>query len=112
MGRYMSVQITVDVTINDRQRRALPVVVLSEVARPKARAGHVREDRSVLHYFLRRLGGAIPTLFIIIAGTFFMMRLAPAGRSRASARCRWRWNANLMKAYHLDEPVAAVSCAT
>ena len=33
----------------------------------------------MLHYFLRRLGGAIPTLFIIIAGTFFLMRLAPGG---------------------------------
>ena len=33
----------------------------------------------MLNYLFRRLGGAIPTLFIIITGTFFMMRLAPGG---------------------------------
>ena len=30
-------------------------------------------------YSLRRLAGAIPTLFVVITAAFFMMRLAPGG---------------------------------
>ena len=33
----------------------------------------------MLGYIVRRLLGAIPTLLIIIAATFFLMRLAPGG---------------------------------
>ena len=33
----------------------------------------------MLSYVIRRLAGAIPTLLIIIAATFFLMRLAPGG---------------------------------
>ncbi len=33
----------------------------------------------MLSYAMRRILGAIPTLFIIITLTFFMMRLAPGG---------------------------------
>ena len=57
----------------------------------------------MLHYFLRRLGGAIPTLFIIIAGSFFMMRLAPGGPFARERAVPPEIEANLMKAYHLDE---------
>jgi len=59
----------------------------------------------VLHYLMRRLGGAIPTLFIIIAGTFFMMRLAPGGPFARERVVPPEVEANLMKAYHLDEPL-------
>ncbi len=59
----------------------------------------------MLHYFLRRLGGAIPTLFIIIAGTFFLMRLAPGGPFARERRVPPEVEANLLKAYHLDEPL-------
>ena len=59
----------------------------------------------MLHYLLRRLGGAIPTLFIIIAGTFFMMRLAPGGPFARERVVPPEVEANLMKAYHLDEPL-------
>jgi oligopeptide transport system permease protein len=59
----------------------------------------------VLHYVMRRLGGAIPTLFIIIAGAFFMMRLAPGGPFARERRVPPEVEANLMKAYHLDEPL-------
>src|SRR5688572_10255821 len=54
---------------------------------------------------MRRLGGAIPTLFIIIAGTFFMMRLAPGGPFARERVVPPEVEANLMKAYHLDEPL-------
>ncbi len=39
-------------------------------------------------YAIRRVLGAIPTLFIIITLAFFMMRRRRAGRSTASAGCR------------------------
>jgi oligopeptide transport system permease protein len=59
----------------------------------------------VLNYLFRRLGGAIPTLFIITAGTFFMMRLAPGGPFARERVVPPEVEANLMKAYHLDEPL-------
>jgi oligopeptide transport system permease protein len=59
----------------------------------------------VLHYFLRRLGGAIPTLFIIITGSFFMIRMAPGGPFDRERVVPADILANLMKAYHLDEPL-------
>ena len=33
----------------------------------------------MLRYVLRRLLGAIPTLFVVVTVTFFLMRLAPGG---------------------------------
>jgi len=59
----------------------------------------------VLHYFLRRLGGAIPTLFIIITGSFFMIRMAPGGPFDRERVVPPDILANLMRAYHLDEPL-------
>lgn len=59
----------------------------------------------MLNYVFRRLGGAIPTLFIIIAGTFFMMRLAPGGPFARERVVPPEVERNLMKAYHLDEPL-------
>jgi oligopeptide transport system permease protein len=59
----------------------------------------------VLHYFLRRIGGAIPTLFVIIAGTFFMMRMAPGGPFARERKVPPEVEANLLRAYHLDEPL-------
>ena len=59
----------------------------------------------MLNYVFRRLGGAIPTLFIIIAGTFFMMRLAPGGPFAKERVVPPEVERNLMKAYHLDEPL-------
>jgi len=59
----------------------------------------------VLNYFLRRLGGAIPTLLVIIAGTFFMMRLAPGGPFARERKVPEEVERNLLKAYHLDDPL-------
>jgi len=57
----------------------------------------------VFHYFLKRLGGAVPTLFIIITGSFFMIRLAPGGPFDRERVVPPDIMANLLKAYHLDE---------
>lgn len=57
----------------------------------------------MLLYAIKRLFGALPTLFIIIAIAFFMMRLAPGGPFDKERRLSAEVEANLMRAYHLDE---------
>ena len=53
----------------------------------------------------RRLLAAIPTLFVIIAVAFFMMRLAPGGPFDDQRRVPPEIEANLKKAYNLDSPL-------
>jgi len=59
----------------------------------------------VLSYTLRRLLGAIPTLLILIALAFFMIRLAPGGPFDAERALLPEIEANLRASYHLDEPL-------
>jgi oligopeptide transport system permease protein len=57
-------------------------------------------------YFLKRLAGALPTLFIIITLAFFLMRLAPGGPFDQEQTLPPEILANLQRAYGLDQPVA------
>ena len=59
----------------------------------------------MLRLFLRRLLESIPTLIILIAVTFFMMRVAPGGPFDSEKRLAPEIEANLRAAYHLDEPL-------
>ncbi len=59
----------------------------------------------MLAYSLRRLGGAIPTLFIVMTVTFFMMRLAPGGPFDRERMLAPAVEANITKAYNLDQPL-------
>jgi len=59
----------------------------------------------LLRYSLRRFLGAIPTLLILIALAFFMIRLAPGGPFDAERALLPEIEANLRAAYHLDEPL-------
>ena len=59
----------------------------------------------MLRYAIKRLFGAIPTLFVIIAIAFFMMRVAPGGPFDRERKVTAEIEANLAKAYHLDEPL-------
>jgi oligopeptide transport system permease protein len=59
----------------------------------------------VLRYAVKRLLGTVPTLLVIITVAFFMMRLAPGGPFDKERRLPPEVEANLMKAYHLDEPL-------
>jgi oligopeptide transport system permease protein len=59
----------------------------------------------MLAYFLRRLGGAIPTLFVVMTVTFFMMRLAPGGPFDRERMLAPAVEANIKKAYNLDQPL-------
>ena len=59
----------------------------------------------MLRLILRRLLESIPTLLILIAVTFFMMRMAPGGPFDSEKRLAPEIEANLRAAYHLDEPL-------
>jgi oligopeptide transport system permease protein len=56
-------------------------------------------------YFFTRLAGAIPTLFIVITITFFLMRAAPGGPFDQEQALAPEIKANLQRAYGLDQPV-------
>lgn len=59
----------------------------------------------MLTYTLRRLASAIPTVFIIITLTFFMIRLAPGGPFDLERPLDPLIMANLNAAYNLDAPL-------
>jgi oligopeptide transport system permease protein len=52
-----------------------------------------------------RLAGAIPTLFIIITASFFLMHAAPGGPFDQEQAPAAEISANLQRAYRLDQPV-------
>jgi oligopeptide transport system permease protein len=56
-------------------------------------------------FAIRRILGAIPTLFALIVLSFFIMRVAPGGPFSAYRRLTQSVLANMNRAYHLDEPV-------
>ena len=56
-------------------------------------------------YAVRRLGSAIPTLFIIVTIAFFMMRVAPGGPFDREKQLPPEIEANILKAYNLDKPL-------
>lgn len=59
----------------------------------------------MLQFGVRRILGAIPTLFALITISFFVMRVAPGGPFSDNRRLTEAILANLNKAYHLDEPL-------
>ena len=59
----------------------------------------------MLFYAIRRILGAIPTLFIIITLAFFMMRLAPGGPFDSERVLPPEIARNIAAAYDLDKPV-------
>ncbi|MBS62987.1 oligopeptide ABC transporter permease OppB [Salinisphaera sp.] len=59
----------------------------------------------MLSYALRRLLGAIPTLFILLTLAFVMMRAAPGGPFDADRELPPQVRANLEAKYPLDEPL-------
>src|SRR6266404_3662017 len=61
--------------------------------------------RSMWRYSLRRLAGAIPTLVVVMTVAFFMMRLAPGGPFDRDRMLTAEVEANIRKAYNLDEPL-------
>ena len=60
---------------------------------------------SMLAFAIRRILGAIPTLFALIVISFFIMRVAPGGPFSANRKLTEAVLANINRAYHLDEPL-------
>jgi oligopeptide transport system permease protein len=59
----------------------------------------------MLHYAARRLAGTLPTLFIIVTASFFIIRLAPGGPFDQEQTLNAQVRANLDRAYGLDQPL-------
>ncbi len=56
-------------------------------------------------YIIRRLIGLIPTLFIVVTISFFIIRIAPGGPFDAERRPPQQVIENIEAKFHLDEPV-------
>ena len=61
----------------------------------------------MLRYALLRVVGAIPTLLLVILVAFAMVRLAPGGPFDSERILPPEIEANINRAYHLDEPLSA-----
>lgn len=59
----------------------------------------------MLRFILKRFLGSIPTLFVIIGISFFMIRMAPGGPFDQERQLPPEIIENLNKVYHLDEPL-------
>ncbi len=59
----------------------------------------------MLKYALKRFVGAWPTLLIMIAIAFFMIRVAPGGPFDSERKLPPEIEARMLAAYHLDEPL-------
>jgi oligopeptide transport system permease protein len=58
----------------------------------------------LFRYIIRRFLGMIPTLFVIITLSFFIIKVAPGGPFSADRQPSAQILENLNKKYHLDEP--------
>ncbi len=56
-------------------------------------------------FFIRRLLSLIPTLFIIVTLSFFLIRLAPGGPFNREREMPEAILQNILKRYHMDEPL-------
>ncbi len=62
----------------------------------------------MIGYALRRLLGAIPTLFVIVTLAFFMMRAAPGGPFDSQRKLTPEVERNIKAAYDLDKPLPTI----
>ena len=59
----------------------------------------------MIRFIIRRLISLIPTLFLIVTFSFFIMKVAPGGPFSAERNPPHEVLANINKVYHLDEPL-------
>ncbi|ACM36002.1 oligopeptide ABC transporter permease OppB [Agrobacterium vitis] len=59
----------------------------------------------MINFVLRRLMSAVPTVFVVITISFFLMRFAPGGPFDLERPLPPDIMANLMKTYQLDQPI-------
>src|SRR5579871_5827616 len=56
-------------------------------------------------FILRRLASAVPTMFVVVTISFFLMRFAPGGPFNLERALPPQIMANMLRAYQLDEPL-------
>jgi len=56
-------------------------------------------------YIIRRLLSLIPTMFVIVTLSFFLIRFAPGGPFSGEKKLPEQVLQNIMKKYHMDEPM-------
>ena len=56
-------------------------------------------------FIVRRLLSIIPTLFIVVTLSFFLIRLAPGGPFSREKKLPPEVLQNIMRKYHMDEPL-------
>ena len=56
-------------------------------------------------FIIRRLLSLIPTMFLIVTFSFFIIRIAPGGPFASEKKVTPEVMANLMHKYHMDEPL-------
>lgn len=59
----------------------------------------------MLRYVIGRCLGVVPTMFVLMTITFFMMRLSPGGPFSTNRKASAEIIANLNRHFHLDEPL-------
>lgn len=59
----------------------------------------------MLRFVAKRLLSAIPTIFVVVTISFFMIRFAPGGPFTTERALQPQIMENMMRAYHLDEPL-------
>nr|WP_298680979.1 oligopeptide ABC transporter permease OppB [uncultured Treponema sp.] len=59
----------------------------------------------MIRFIIRRLISLVPTLFLIVTFSFFIMKVAPGGPFSAERNPPPEVLANINKVYHLDEPL-------
>ncbi|WEX75330.1 oligopeptide ABC transporter permease OppB [Sinorhizobium numidicum] len=59
----------------------------------------------MIPFILRRLASAVPTLFIVVTISFFLMRFAPGGPFNLERPLPPQTMENLMRTYQLDQPL-------
>jgi len=60
----------------------------------------------MMQYFLKRVAGAVPTLFLIVTAAFFLIHAAPGGPFDREQSLPAEIKANLDSAYGLDQPMS------
>ena len=59
----------------------------------------------MLRFIIRRLISLVPTLFLIVTFSFFIMKVAPGGPFSSERNLPPEVLANINREYHLDEPI-------
>ena len=78
---------------------------LHEIPPPGADIPSPEEKDTMTRFIIRRFISLIPTMFVVITLSFFLVRFAPGGPFSGEKNLPAQVIENLMKKYHMDEPL-------